>query len=121
MNKKDERSYLIKSKQLGGEFSLTPVGERILVKLTPVKEIPLAGLDIPKEVIQENEKKGAFLPIEGTILAIGPEVSSNIKIGDTVYFGKFSGSTFGEDNIKEFKDLKVFLEKEILITARKID
>lgn len=38
---------------------------------------------------------GQVAPRQGTVLAIGPKVS-DVKVGDRVFFSKYSGSTIGE-------------------------
>jgi chaperonin GroES len=69
-----------------------PIGERVLVKRKEEKRTK-GGIIIPDT---RKEK-----PLEGTVMAIGEEIT-NIKPGDTVLFGKYSGSDIvvdGEDYI----------------------
>lgn len=69
-----------------------PLGERIVVRRTDEKTTK-SGIILP-----DNSKEK---PLEGTVMSIGDEVE-NIKIGETVLYGKYSGSDItidGEDFI----------------------
>ncbi len=69
-----------------------PLGERVVVKRKEEKTTK-SGILIPETT---KEK-----PLEGTVVAVGEEVT-NLSEGDTVLFGKYSGSDItidGEDFI----------------------
>ncbi|MBT3955200.1 MAG: co-chaperone GroES [Elusimicrobiaceae bacterium] len=71
---------------------ILPLGDRVIVKPTEQKETMRGGIIIPDTV---KEK-----PQEGTILAVGPgrfdengkRIPMDVKAGDKVLYGKFSGS-----------------------------
>ena len=69
-----------------------PLGPRVVVKRKDEKTTK-NGIIIP-----DNSKEK---PLEGTVMSIGDEVE-NIKVGETVLYGKYSGSDItidGEDYI----------------------
>ncbi|ETZ04880.1 MULTISPECIES: co-chaperone GroES [Holospora] len=79
-----------------------PLGDRILVKRAEAEEKTAGGILIPDTA---KEK-----PIEGTVIAVGPgarDAQGNlmpleIKVGDRILFGKWSGTEVklaGEDHI----------------------
>jgi len=71
---------------------LKPLGDRILVKRIEEEEVKKGGIIIPDTA---KEK-----PIEGEIIAVGPgKVAENgqrqpmeVKAGDKILFGKYSGT-----------------------------
>ncbi len=73
-------------------MKLKPLGDRVLVKAEEETEVNKGGIIIPDTA---KEK-----PQEGTIIAVGPgklddkgqRVAMNIKAGDRVLYGKYSGS-----------------------------
>ena len=69
-----------------------PLGPRVVVKRKDEKTTK-TGIILP-----DNSKEK---PLEGTVMSIGDEVE-NIEIGETVLYGKYSGSDItidGEDYI----------------------
>jgi chaperonin GroES len=73
-------------------MKLKPLGDRVLVKSTEEKETKRGGIIIPDTA---KEK-----PQEGVIVAAGPgkvddkgqRIPMNVKAGDRVLYGKYSGS-----------------------------
>ncbi|MDR0985269.1 MAG: co-chaperone GroES [Endomicrobium sp.] len=78
---------------------IRPLGEKILVKPTDVKEIKKSGIIIPDTA---KEK-----PQEGEVIALGTGKKSNdgkivafdVKKGDKVLFGKYSGTEVKIDDM----------------------
>ncbi|MBU0598207.1 co-chaperone GroES [Patescibacteria group bacterium] len=80
---------------------LKPLGDRIIVKPVTEEEITKSGIIIPDTV--EKEKKE-----EGEVMAIGDGEKIqklNLKKGDKVIFGKYSGEEVTVDEV-EYKVLK---------------
>ena len=77
---------------------LQPLGDRVVVKPTPREEMTKSGIVLPDTA---KEK-----PQEGEILAIGPgafdtegkRVPMDVKVGDKVLYGKYSGTEVTIDN-----------------------
>ena len=79
-----------------------PLGDRVLVQPLEEKEVKKGGIIIPDTA---KEK-----PQEGTVIAVGPGkvndsgkiVAMNVKKGDKVLYGKYSGTDIkldGEDHL----------------------
>jgi len=83
------------------EVDLIPLGERVLIlkKETPEK---VGSIYVP-ETSKEME------PTEGTVLKVGDAVTE-MKPGDEVFFGRYSGFTFGRNGVK----LVICNEEDIL-------
>ena len=62
---------------------IQPLGKRVLVKLVPKKDKTDTGIILPDSQVQE-------IP-QGTILQLGSECSSNLKVGDKVEWEMTSG------------------------------
>ncbi|MEY3311037.1 MAG: co-chaperonin GroES [Bacteroidota bacterium] len=81
-------------------MNLTPLHDRVLVRPSKPEEVTSGGIIIPDTA---KEK-----PMQGEIIAAGPGKTSEdgklvtlqVKVGDTVLYGKYSGtevSVNGED------------------------
>jgi chaperonin GroES len=74
------------------DMKLQPLHDRVLVKRLEEKEVKKGGIIIPDTA---KEK-----PQEGEVMAVGPgKVTDDgklqpmsVKVGDTILFGKYSGS-----------------------------
>ncbi len=93
-----------------GKFGLEPLDDRIVVKPGEEEETTISGIVIPDTA---KEK-----PQEGTVLAVGPgriddkgnRVPLDVKVGDRVLFGKWSGTEVRIDG----QDLLIMKESDIM-------
>lgn len=91
---------------------LRPLGDRVLVKRVESEERTPSGIIIP-----DSAKEKAQM---GAVLAVGPGkrdkegnlIPLDIKINDTVYFGKYAGTEAGDDHL-------IIREDEILGVVEK--
>ncbi len=91
-------------------MNITPLGDRVLVKVLETEEKTASGIVIPDSA---KEKKA-----EGEIIAIGDGekvAKLKIKTGDTVLFGKYSGDDVEIDHV----DYKILKEEEVLAVLNK--
>lgn len=63
--------------------NVKPLGKRLLVKRLEA-QTSKGGIYLP-ETAQEKPK-------QGTVIALGTDDSSNVKVGDQVYFASYAGS-----------------------------
>lgn len=90
-------------------MNIQPLGDRVLVKVLETEEITASGIVLPESA---KEKKA-----EGEIIAIGEGekvTKLNLKKGDIVLFGKYSGDDVEVEDV-EYKILK---EDEILAVMK---
>ncbi|MCF8304814.1 MAG: co-chaperone GroES [Ignavibacteriales bacterium] len=81
------------------DFKIKPLGDRIIVKPKEAEETTKSGLYLPDTA---KEK-----PIEGTVVAAGPGkttdegkfIALEIKVGDVVLYGKYSGTEVKVDGV----------------------
>ncbi|OIO74961.1 MAG: co-chaperone GroES [Elusimicrobia bacterium CG1_02_37_114] len=73
-------------------MKLKPLGDRVLVKVIEKEEVKKSGIIIPDTA---KEK-----PQEGKVIAVGPgkvddngkKIPMDVKVGDKILFGKYSGN-----------------------------
>lgn len=74
-------------------MKVKPLGDRVLVKPTPVEEVTVSGIIIPDSA---KEK-----PLKGTVIAAGEgtkDEAMTLKEGDTVLYGKYAGQEIKLDD-----------------------
>ena len=89
---------------------LRPLGDRVVIQPTPREEMTKSGIVLPDTA---KEK-----PQEGEILAVGPgafdsegkRVAMDVKVGQKVLYGKYSGTEFKLDD----EELLIVSQKDIL-------
>ena len=102
----------------GGEMGRTfiPMNDRILVKPVERKEVSSGGIYLPDTATEK--------PQEGEVVAVGPGAKNDegkitpmdVKIGDVVLFGKWSGTEVKIDG----KEYSIMKESDIMgISKRK--
>ena len=92
------------------QLTLKPLDDRVVLEPTEADEKTAGGILLPDTAKQK--------PQQGKVVAVGPGKLSDkgvraamaVKVGDTVLFGKYSGSDV-EVNGKEYKIVR---ESEIL-------
>jgi chaperonin GroES len=89
---------------------IRPLSDKIVVKLIDETQQSSGGIFIPDSA-REKPQKGEVLAVgPGKVLDSGSREEMEVKVGDIVLFGKFSGSDVKIDNV-EYKILSV---KELL-------
>lgn len=86
------------------KVTLKPLADRVLVKAAEAEERTASGLYIPDTA---KEK-----PQRGTVVAVGPgktDEPMTVKAGDTVLYGKYSGTEVNVDGI----DYMIMRESDI--------
>tara|TARA_Y100000389_G_scaffold60372_1_gene56552 strand:- start:13300 stop:13587 length:288 start_codon:yes stop_codon:yes gene_type:complete len=91
-------------------MALTPLQDRVLIRRTEIEETTSGGIIIPESA---KEK-----PAEGTVVACGKGIRKDngelvplsVSTGDTILFGKWSGTEVTIDG----EDLLIVKESDIL-------
>jgi chaperonin GroES len=74
-----------------------PLGDRVLVKLLEGQDKTEGGIIIPDNA-KEKAQTGSVIAIgAGRKDANGNSIPLEIKTGDVIYFGKYTGTQAGED------------------------
>ncbi len=80
------------------DLKFKPLSDRIVIKPAEAEEKTAAGIILPDTA---KEK-----PVEGTVVAVGPGkvaedgkvIKLEVKVGDKVLYGKYSGTEVSIDN-----------------------
>lgn len=75
-------------------MKVKPLSDRVLIEPNPAEEKTAGGLYIPETA---KEK-----PLSGKVVAVGPgtsEIVMEVKVGDQVLYGKYSGSEIAIDSV----------------------
>ena len=96
-------------------LSLRPLDDRVVVEPTDAEEKTAGGILLPDTAKQK--------PQQGKVVAVGPGKLSDkgdrtavgVKVGDTVIYGKYSGS----DVEVSGRELKILRESDILAKLTK--
>ncbi|OFW09507.1 MAG: co-chaperone GroES [Acidobacteria bacterium RIFCSPLOWO2_12_FULL_59_11] len=73
-------------------MKIRPLHDRVVVKRLEEKEVVRGGILIP-DTAKEKPQEGEVLAVgNGKILDNGTKVPMDVKVGDRILFGKYSGS-----------------------------
>ncbi len=87
-----------------------PLHDRLLVRRIEPKEMAKGGIIIP-DTAKEKPQEGEVLAVgNGRILENGTKVALDVKVGDKILFGKYTGSEIKIDG----EDVLVLREDEVL-------
>ena len=87
-----------------------PLHDRILVKRLEEKETVKGGIIIP-DTAKEKPQEGVVEAVgNGKILENGTKLSLEVKVGDHILFGKYSGSEIKIDGVEHL----ILREDEVL-------
>jgi chaperonin GroES len=89
---------------------LRPLHDRLVVKRLPEEEVTKGGIIIP-EAAKEKPIQGEVIAVgAGKLLDNGQTRALDVKVGDRVMFGKYSGSEIKIDGAEQL----ILREDEIL-------
>jgi chaperonin GroES len=89
--------------------NVTPLHDRVLVKRIEEKESAKGGIIIP-DTAKEKPQEGEVIAVGAGRIEKGARIPLDVKVGDRVLFGKYSGAEIKVDD-EEYLILK---EDEIL-------
>lgn len=88
------------------EYNLKPLHDRVLVKIDKEENKTPAGIYLPNQ--EERPQTGKVLAVgSGKVTPEGKVLPIQIKVGDTVFFGKYTGAEADTNHM-------IFREEEIL-------
>ena len=89
--------------------NVTPLHDRVLIKRIEEKESIKGGIIIP-DTAKEKPQEGEVIAVGAGKIEKGVRVPLDVKTGDRVLFGKYSGSEIKVDD----EDYLILREDEIL-------
>ena len=74
------------------KISVEPLDDRVVVKRVDAEEMTAGGIVLP-DTAQEKPQKGVVVAVgPGRLLDSGERATLDVSAGDTVLFGKYSGT-----------------------------
>lgn len=96
-------------------MDIRPLGDRIIVKPLEAEEKTKGGIIIP-EVAKEKPQEGKVVAVgKGKVLESGQVHTPEVKAGDRVLYGKYSGT---EITTKDGEELLIMREEDILAVIK---
>src|SRR6202167_150605 len=89
--------------------NITPLHDRVLVKRVEEKETVKGGIIIP-DTAKEKPQEGEVIAVGAGKIEKGERVPLDVKAGDRILFGKYSGSEIKIDE----QEYLILREEEIL-------
>ncbi len=92
-------------------MSIQPLGDRVLVKALEAEEKTKGGIVLP-DTAKEKPQEGKVIAVgSGKVLDDGSTKALEVKVGDRVLYGKYSGT---EVTTKDGEELLIMREEDIL-------
>ena len=89
--------------------NITPLHDRVLVRRLEEKETAKGGIIIP-DTAKEKPQEGEVMAVGAGKLEKGKRIPLDVKVGDRILFGKYTGSEIKIDG----NDFVILREDEIL-------
>ena len=91
-------------------MKVRPLHDRIVVRRIEEKETAKGGIIIP-DTAKEKPQEGKVLAVgNGKILENGTKIALDVKVGDKILFGKYTGTEIKIDG----EDVLILREDEVL-------
>jgi chaperonin GroES len=92
-------------------MNIHPLGDRVVIKALEAEAKTKGGIVIP-DTAKEKPQEGKVVAVgKGKVLENGTIQSPEVKVGDKVLYGKYSGN---EITTKEGEELLIMREEDIL-------
>jgi len=74
------------------QIKIQPLGDRLILKAVEAKEVKKSGIIIP-DTAKEKPQEGLVVAVgKGKLTEEGKLIPMEVKTGDTVLYGKYSGT-----------------------------
>ena len=96
-------------------MAIQPLGDRIVVKALEAQEVTKGGIVLP-DTAKEKPQEGKIVAVgKGKVLESGQVQAPEVKVGDRVLYGKYSGT---EITTKDGEELLIMKEEDILAIVK---
>ncbi|MDP3041785.1 MAG: co-chaperone GroES [Candidatus Omnitrophota bacterium] len=92
-------------------MEIKPLGDRVVVKPLEAENKSKGGIVLPDSAKEKPQEAKVVAVGKGKILESGAIQAPEVKVGDKVIFGKYSGNEF---ITKEGEELLILREEDIL-------
>ncbi len=91
-------------------MAIRPLDDRIVIKALEAEEKTAGGILLPDTAKEKPQKAKVLAVGAGRLTDEGKRIPLDVKVGDVVLFGKYSGSDVKWNG----EDLKILRESEVL-------
>lgn len=92
-------------------MKIQPLGDRVVIKQLEAESKTKGGIVLP-DTVKEKPQQGEVLAVgKGKVLENGQLVALEVKVGDKILYGKYSGN---EITTKDGEELIIIKEDDIL-------
>ncbi len=95
-------------------MNLKPLGEKVIVEVLGAKDRTKGGIILPDMAKEKPQEAKVVAVGSGKILNNGKVVPPEVKTGDTILFGKYSGNEVKVDG----KELLIINQDDILAVIK---
>ena len=95
-------------------MEIKPLGDRIVVKPQEAENKSKGGIVLPDTAKEKPQEAKVVAVGKGKVLENGSIQAPEVKVGDKVLYGKYSGN---EITTKEGEELLILREEDILATV----
>jgi chaperonin GroES len=94
----------------GNSMKVRPLHDRLVVRRIEEKETAKGGIIIPDTAKEKPQEGEVIAAGNGKVLENGTKVALDVKVGDKILFGKYSGTDIRIDG----EDVLILREDEVL-------
>ncbi|MBU1091229.1 MAG: co-chaperone GroES [Candidatus Omnitrophica bacterium] len=92
-------------------MNIKPLGDRVVIKALEAESKTKGGIVLP-DTVKEKPQEGKVVAVgKGKVLENGSLQAPEVKVGDKVLYGKYTGT---EVNTKDGEELLIMREEDIL-------
>ncbi len=96
------------------KIKIQPLGDRLILKAVEAKEVKKSGIIIP-DTAKEKPQEGLVVAVgKGKTTEDGKLIQMEVKTGDTVLYGKYSGTEIKIDD----EEYLIMREEDVLGIVR---
>jgi len=96
-------------------INITPLHDRVLVRRLEEKDTAKGGIIIP-DTAKEKPQEGEVVAVGAGKVEKGHRVPLDVKVGDRILFGKYSGNDIKLDD----QEYLIFREEDILAKINEV-
>ena len=91
-------------------MKIQPLADRIVVQVLEAKEVTRGGIVLPDTVKEKPQEAEVVAVGKGKVSDEGKAITPEVKVGDKILFGKYSGTEISMDG----KEYLILREEDIL-------
>ena len=95
-------------------MNLKPLGDKVIVEVLNAKDKTSGGIILPDNAREKPQEAKVLAVGSGKVLGNGKVVPPELKTGDTVLFGKYSGNEVKLDG----KEFLIILQDDVLAVIK---